>query len=318
MEYLSSIDDSLIKIDEKKYKFFNIEDYPQFFYGSNPFLKVSETFFDTDFDCGNRICFSTSSDKVIFKIQLNNEKMDYQLCDWNSRGFDVYIVEDNIFYHKTVIAPFGKNNIFSDVISNVQNKNLCIFLPNFSQVEKMYIGIEIDANIKEVQFYKYGTLFFLGNSVTQGASVSRSGISYPNIISRNLNRNISLLVNKIPDCLNKEFANELLKTEYTHIIIYISLDKNYEKNYSNISAFFNEISKYFNKKTFIYLIDDIFYEKNINRNFTKLFTNNNQNVTIYLSHLFDKSEIDYIVYDKNHFSDYAMQIIAQKLSEYIS
>ena len=317
MEYLDSFNDSLKSIDESNYAFYDIKEFSNMFFGSNPFINDSN-FSIKEFDCGNRICFSTSSSKVVFKVQLSaNKENNLQLCDWNSRGFDVYLIRNDEYVHKTVFAPFGDNNIFADVISNVQNENICIYLPNFFQVEKMMIGVEKNASINELNLYDDEKLLFLGNTITQGASVSRSGNSYPNLVSRKLNRDILNICNISSKDFNENFADKILKSQFKYIIIYFSINDSFNQNLSDISDYFQVLSDGISDKKVIYVVDDLFVGQDSESVYKKFFTNDVHNVILYLSYLFDDDELDYTVYDKYHFSDYAMQIIAQKICEYI-
>ena len=172
MEYLKSIKQHLKKINESNIQYLDIIKNPPLVYGNT---SNSNT---TDFckyppevekdikkfggsslyymqyhktsSCGCRIRFKTTSKRIVFKVQLKRASTYKEMILWNSSGFDVYIIDkDGNYVHNNLIAPQSRKNIFAEQVWLPKNSSVCIFLPNYDTIEKMYIGIENGSRIAE-------------------------------------------------------------------------------------------------------------------------------------------------------------------------
>ncbi len=214
MEYLSSIGDNLQKIDEKNIVYHDVFEHPELIYGNiNNNAKLNFCKFPEDIQeemkkygenvynemkqyshcsTGNRLRLKTDSKRIIFKIQLRR-KYDYvNINNTNSFGFDVYYLNNEEYVHHTVISPGNGRNIFAEEITIPDSGEICVFLPNYNTIQSFYIGLEEDSTFKTIKYPqdKQLPVIFYGNAITQGASASRSGNSFTNIVSRKLNRDI--------------------------------------------------------------------------------------------------------------------------------
>ena len=114
------------------------------------------------------------------------------MVNWGSFGFDVYGVVGEEYVHRTVFAPSDGHDLFAEMIDVPYNGQLCIFLPNYNTIEELYMGIDEGSTVVTLPYppKKRVPVLFYGNSVTQGAAASHSGNSFPNLVSKILNRDI--------------------------------------------------------------------------------------------------------------------------------
>lgn len=351
MEYLKTINDSLRTINEKNIKYMDLFDYPNFVYGNINYnsskvdfckyplhiqkemeqfgnLAMKEMKDLNSASCGNRIRFSTNSKKVIFKVQLKRKWEYKKMLNWNAAGFDVYTFENNKYKHLTVFGPSSSHDTFAEVIKVPKNGKLCIFLPNYNTIEKMYIGIEENSNIKEFNYPddKKIPVLFYGNSVTQGAAASRSGNTFPNIVSKKLNRNI-INLSCSSCCRGLDSIAELIGNINCHTII---LD--YTRNAHTIKDFKNTHEKFYKKirsfhpNTKIILLTSECYnnwriydefDKIVNETYKNALKRNENVKLINQRDLFDDNEYDFITIDASHYTDYGMFKVANKICELI-
>lgn len=352
MEYLKSIHDSLNTINEKNITYLNLFDYPNLIHGNLNFhfnkvnfckypsniqnemknfgtLAVKEMSNLNSASCGNRLRLSTNSKKIIFKIQLKR-KWEYQkMVNYNASGFDVYSINDEKYKHLTVFAPPNGHNIFAEEIKVPPNGKLCIFLPNYNTIEKMFIGLENESTFEEFNYPidKQLPILFYGNSVTQGAAASRSGNAFPNIVSKKLNQNIINLscssccrgTDSIAQLIGKIKCHSIV-IDYTRNAHTVKDFKNtHEKFYKNIRSYHPNIkiilltSECYNNWSTYYEFDKIVtetYENALKRNENVELLNQKE--------LFDEDEYDFIAIDSSHYTDYGMFKVAEKICELIN
>lgn len=351
MEYLKSICDSLITINEENIEYLNLFDFPNLIYGNinhsstkvdfckypahiqkemEKFgaLAVKEMNNLNSASCGNRLRFSTNSKEIVIKVKLKR-KWEYQkMVNFNASGFDVYGVEHEKYKHLTVFAPSNGHDTFAEKIKVPQNGKICIFLPNYNTIEEMYLGIEKGKSIEEFNYPKEKRLpiLFYGNSVTQGAAASRSGNAFPNIVSKKLNRDI-INLSCSSCCRGTDSIAELIGEIECHAIVI-----DYTRNAHTLQDFKNTHEKFYNKirsfhpDTKIILLTSECYNHwraydifDIVVSITyKNALEKNENVKLLNQReLFDEEEYDFITIDSSHYTDYGMFKIADKICELI-
>ncbi len=351
MEYMNDIHDSLRNINEENIEYVNLFDNPQLFYGILNFSsdKVDFCKFPKETQeemekfgpgathemknlnsstCGVRLRFKTSSPRIILKVKFNRKWSYLKMVNWGSMGFDVYKIIKEEYFHRTIFAPNNGQNIFAEELRESPNSELCIFMPNYNKIEELYMGIEKGSTIEKIDYPddKKLPIIFYGNSVTQGAAASRSGNSFPNYVSKMLNRDI-INISCSSCCLGNDSMAELIGKLNGHTII---LD--YTRNAAT-TEYFKETHEKFYKKirqyhphTKIILMtsesfnhwfeyndfDQIVYETYRNA------LERNENVEILnVKELFDEEEFDLISIDASHFNDYGMYTVAKNLCELI-
>lgn len=350
MEYLNSTKDSLKTIDETDIVYLNLFEYPELFYGNinnienTDFCKYPKVIQEemkeyepiaaremnnyNSTPSGVRLRFNTNSKRLIFKIELKR-KWDYQkLNNLNSSGFDVYNTDGKSYTHQEVFSPGHGHNIFAEEIISPKNGNFCIFLPSYNSIKKIYLGIEKNSQINELNYpeNKQLPIVFYGNSVTQGAAASRSGNSFPNIISRKLNRDI-INISCSSCCKGTANTADLIGLMNCHAIIIDYTQNAYDTNIfrDTHERFYKKIREYHPEIKIILLTTANFnfwrayddFDVIVENTYNNAIYRNENTFLINQRKLFDENEYDYIAVDKSHYTDYGMYIIAEKICEII-
>ncbi|MBO6274124.1 MAG: hypothetical protein J6M91_01035, partial [Methanobrevibacter sp.] len=279
--------------------------------------------------CGNRLRLSTNSKEIVLKVQLKR-KWEYQkMLNWNASGFDVYAIKHEKYEHLTVFGPSNGHDIFAEKIIVPQNGKLCIFLPNYNTIEHMFIGIEKGTKIEEFDYPKNKKLpiLFYGNSVTQGAAASRSGNTFPNIVSKKLNRNI-INLSCSSCCRGTESVAKLIGEIDCHCIV-IDYTRNAHtiEDFNNSHEKFYEIIRSFHPDTkIIFLTSECYnnwrpydeFDKIVNKTYQNAMERNENVELLNQRELFDKEEYDFVTIDSSHYTDYGMFKVAEKICELIN
>jgi len=349
MEYLSSVQDKLKTIDESNIHYFNMLHFPEYFFGNVNFAGntvdfckiptmaqynmknynhvVQKVIHDYKSSTrGNRLRFKTDSKKIIIKIKLKRRFAYKNLNLCNSSGFDIYKIINNKYVYQEVIAPKDGENIFAEVIILSPSEGYCIFLPNYNQIEEFILGIEKGTGINPFN-YPIGNqlpIIFYGNSITQGSAASKSGNSYPNIISRLMNRDIINLSTSLC-CRGSDAMAKLIGQINCHSIIIdytrnASVKEHLEENHEK---FYKIIRQFHPDKKIILLTSSCFnnyagyddYDKIVTNTFKNAIKSNHNTFILNQKAVFDKSTFDYNTVDGCHYTDFGMYKIAKRISE---
>lgn len=350
MEYLNSLSDPLKTFNDNNIQYLNIFNYPRLVYG-NPFdsdKKVNfckytpevqnemkqfgrvvnnSMIYHRAASCGCRIRFKTDSRRLVFKVELKRGYNYKNMVTWNSSGLDIHIIdEDGKYNHHKLMAPKEGNRFYADFTTLPENSSVCIFLPSYDTIEQMYIGLENGSRISYLPYPKEKSvpIIFYGNDITQGASATKSGNAFPNIVSRKLNHDI-INFSTTMCCRGTPKMAEMIGNLDCHSIVIdysrnaSDLDyfkKTYEPFYKTIrekhpdkkiilmtTASYNKCKKY---ESF----DDVIiqtYEKAVKRGENTLLLNQ--------SSLFNKKNYDLIAIDGAGYNDFGMYRVAEKLCE---
>ena len=136
---------------------------------------------------GGRVRFVTNSSYVAIRTEYTPcRKSHFPLT--GSSGFDMYTgIGENARYAGTFIPPVDVEDSYESVIDFADNQQrlITINFPLYSDVRKLYIGLQEDASLQEAPEYRVKTpVVFYGSSITQGACASKPGSCYPSILSR--------------------------------------------------------------------------------------------------------------------------------------
>ena len=209
---LSQIDPSLVyngNIAEGDISFFDIKKLPVDFYGlydprgEKPYkrmpLEVAESVtpqvaalnLNTS---GGRIRFATDSAYVAIAVNVPAAQ-NAIMTSVNVRGFDLYedfpATEQSKF--RGVFKPGTKDPDNYKGIIKFEDRKMRYFTLNFpcyAQVNEVLLGLQKDSSIGGGMKYKNASpIVYYGSSITQGASASRPGNMYQNMIARRFNFN---------------------------------------------------------------------------------------------------------------------------------
>lgn len=351
MEYLKTVHDDLKKINENNIEYLNIFEHPELIYGTinygstqldfSKFPKTTrdemkkfgkgavremENFYNTS--SGNRLRFKTNSKEVIFKIKLKR-KWDYKkLVNWNAMGFDIYEIINEKYIHKGIFGPKSGENTFAQKIVMPRSGEICIFLPNYNTIEEFYLGLKKGSYIKpfDYPYEKRLPVLFYGNSITQGAAASRSSNSFPNIVSKKLNRDI-INLSVSSGCRGTEsMADTIGKINCHSIIIDYTRNASTLKEFKNMyGKFYERIRYYHPEKKIILMTSASFNEKKMYKEFDahimeiyeKAKAKGENTELLNQTQIFDKEDYDLVTVDEAHFIDWSMNEIADKICELI-
>ena len=117
-------------------------------------------------------------------------------------GIDVYTGTgtDRVYCGKDLHNMTDLNHISENIQLNGTYEEVLINLPQYAGVSYVQIGIPSGYRIGKPTPRDRKPIAFYGSSITQGASASRPGLSYPNIVCRMLNC----------DCVNLGFSGSAM------------------------------------------------------------------------------------------------------------
>ena len=137
---------------------------------------------------GGRIRFVTDSAYVAIHAEMDGISRLSHFAFTGSAGMDLYAVEDGVDrYIRTIIPPMDMQAGFEEVIDLPGRKErlLTVNLPLYSNVNRLYIGLEKQAVVKRAPDYVCEKPFVTyGSSITQGGCASRPGCTYQAFLTR--------------------------------------------------------------------------------------------------------------------------------------
>lgn len=186
------------RIDLPDVRFFNIKKNPQFLLGlsfdEKGFFRMKEE--DASLispgvkglcraTSGGRIRFQTDSPYVAIRVRSPLREMPPHISPAGCVGFDLY---RNGRFCGFFPPPQNTAAGYESVVRFLEegNAEITIHFPLYSEVEEVEFGIQKDALLKEAPLACDKKILFYGSSITQGGCVSRAGLSYVNILAKDL------------------------------------------------------------------------------------------------------------------------------------
>jgi lysophospholipase L1-like esterase len=143
---------------------------------------------------GLYVRFASNTSRVAVKWTLKDNYSMNHMAMVGIKGLDLYSLEKGGWQFVNAARPEGKrNNVV--IISNmpVKEREFMLYLPLYDGIDSLSIGIDSLSCIsipKVDSPAAHAPVVFYGTSITQGGCASRPGMSYTNILSRKLNRQI--------------------------------------------------------------------------------------------------------------------------------
>ncbi len=139
---------------------------------------------------GGQIRFKTNSKRILVRVELRERSGMYHMPATGQSGFDLYLLESGVQrYLKTTRFPHDTLRYQVELFNDIQEemRSFTLNFPLYNGVNSVKIGIEEGAALEAPQPFKIpGKIVIYGTSITQGGCVSRPGMAYSNIISRNM------------------------------------------------------------------------------------------------------------------------------------
>lgn len=147
-----------------------------------------------DAPAGAQIHFSTNSKNLWIKVELLGMGWRYHMTPVSIMGFDAYKWEDG--YQRFLgISRFEENqSTYTAKISLQETSELSQFsinCPLYNGVKSIQLGFDAGSKVTSNDAYaNKPCVVIYETSITQGSAASRPGMSYPNILSRLIGREV--------------------------------------------------------------------------------------------------------------------------------
>lgn len=142
---------------------------------------------------GGRVRFVTDSPFVAIHAVIEGYPYVDHMPLTGIAGLDIYAREEGIEkYIGCFRPPYGMEGGYESIVDFMDKKEriVTINFPLYSNLIKLYIGLEEGSSLKEAPDYTYEKPFVsYGSSITQGACAARPGNCYQNILSREFDCN---------------------------------------------------------------------------------------------------------------------------------
>ena len=200
MSNISAIDPNFkveTQIDKPDLRFYNVLEEPfsihGVFYQDGKFRRLPEAVAQTvspsvlrlhSHTAGGRIRFRTNSPYVAVSAKMPAIGKMPHFALTGSAGFDLYNGKRPV---KALAPPFAIKDGYEGVaeFGTAQMRDITVYMPLYSEVSELYIGLSDQAVVEPPKPYTYETpIVYYGSSITQGGCASRSGMAYESIVSR--------------------------------------------------------------------------------------------------------------------------------------
>lgn len=136
---------------------------------------------------GISVAFKTNSSVIQVLTEYGEMQFPNNSTGIAARGFDLYIKKDGKWLYQNANVNSDKNmskplTLVKDMNSDM--KECLLYLPLFSEVRRIQIGVEDGAEIAPIENPFRHRIGVFGSSFTHGASTSRPGMAYPAQLSR--------------------------------------------------------------------------------------------------------------------------------------
>ncbi len=140
---------------------------------------------------GGRVRFSTNSEYIAIRAKFLDVGRAPHLTLLNSAGFDLYI--DGEFgsrFVKEFLMSYDMKDHCDQILhlESAEMRSLTINFPIYSIVESLQIGVVPGSKICAPRPYRdLDPVIFYGSSIVHGSAATRPGLTYPAMISREMN-----------------------------------------------------------------------------------------------------------------------------------
>jgi hypothetical protein len=193
---------------------------------------------------GLALCFKTNSRRIAIKTYFHWMATNVNMTAINMCGYDLYIKKDGNWLYAASNANRESGKVLS-LISNMNNsdKECLLYLPSFSIIDSIKIGIDDNAYITSMQNPFRHRLIIFGSSYTHGTSANRPGMSYPLMIERNTGLYIMSLGVSGNSKLQQSFARVLADADADAFIFDAFSNPSAQEIEANFKSFIQTLRK---------------------------------------------------------------------------
>ena len=140
---------------------------------------------------GGRLRFATNSKRIAIRAEMPFVNRAPHFSLYGTSGFDLYVELDGVQnFWGVFVPPYDMGDGYESEIAREYDSQMheyTINMPTYSDVSRLYVMLDEDAEVKECRPYKYELpVVYYGSSITHGGCVSRPGNTYQNMITRRL------------------------------------------------------------------------------------------------------------------------------------
>ena len=165
---------------------------PYYRYDHTPYAGFNKTIIShSKKSTGLYITFKTNSSQIWATWENTPRRVGDNMTGIVQLGLDLYIKQDGEWKFAAVgrVSTLPeKNKRTKHIIKNLPEgeKECLLYLPIWCELRELHIGIDEGATIEGLPKPFRHKVIVHGSSITHGASASRSGLTYPALLSRNL------------------------------------------------------------------------------------------------------------------------------------
>ena len=143
---------------------------------------------------GLAVRFRTNSRVIAAKWEVTGDVVMNHFTMTGIKGLDLYGLKNGKWQFVNSARPTGKSST-AIIIQNMSGEDMeyMLYLPLYDGLKSLEIGVAVESEIKSPMINSPHTgnpVVFYGTSITQGGCSSRTGMSYTNILSRMLDKEI--------------------------------------------------------------------------------------------------------------------------------
>lgn len=140
---------------------------------------------------GGRVRFATDSPFIAIRAKFLVVGRSPRMCLTGTAGFDLYVDgELGSRFLKEFRMPYEMEDSYEQLLKTHGNtmRSFTINFPLHAVVESLEVGLKPGSMLGEAAPYRdIEPIVFYGSSIVHGTAASRPGLSYPSIISREMN-----------------------------------------------------------------------------------------------------------------------------------
>ncbi|MDI9605102.1 MAG: SGNH/GDSL hydrolase family protein [Bacteroidota bacterium] len=173
---------------------------------------------------GISVRFSSNSSFIKVRWTLNNNSTHFNMTPIASKGLDLYTYVENKWQFVGVAKPTGTIQNEAEVIGGMEteNREYLLNLPLYDGISSLEIGVDKGATFDKPRQKIIDTsspIVFYGTSITQGASASRPGLTYPALLQRHFNKAVINLGFSGNGRFEKEIAEYIMTAKPSLIVL---------------------------------------------------------------------------------------------------